>query len=233
MYKDYEECNWSDEDYEENDELDATEEDDDYEEIDYFEEDNPLADWKAYRDSGGFCTYKEWLEDHGYIKYEEWVPAYEFEGVYEVSDLGRIRNIWTGTVLKQYTNKKGYKQVVLYMGGAKFTRRVHILVARSFLRGDYTGLDVHHKDTDKTNNRLDNLIVCTRKEHVKYSIKDGTFSFNNFGKNGVKVKCLNNGKIYDSMRECGRDLGLDYKLISQYLRGKIKMCKGYQFEKVE
>lgn len=207
---------------------------DEYDEFDDFEEKSPLDQWKEYREEGGFYDYCQWLEENGYMKVEEWAPIPEFEGYYEASDVGRIKNAWTGKVIKQGTNRKGYKTVSLKVLDQKCTREVHRLVASAFIEGDHTGMDVHHKDSNKANNRLSNLEYCTRKEHVKHSKENGTFHHNDFGNKRIKVKCNENGKIYNSINECSRDIGVAVADIGRYLAGKVKTtCKGYTFEKVE
>lgn len=205
-----------------------------YDEFDNFEEKSPLDQWKEYKEEGGFYDYCQWLEENGYMKVEEWAPIPEFEGYYEASDVGRIKNAWTGKVIKQGINRKGYKTVSLKVLDQKCTREVHRLVASAFIDGDHVGMDVHHKDSNKTNNRLSNLEYCTRKENIRHAIKDGVMKPNNFGNKPIKVKCVETGEVYDSIRECGKALGISQSTIVSYLKGKVKTtCKGYTFEKVE
>lgn len=205
-----------------------------YDEFDDFEEKSPLDQWKEYRDEGGFYDYCQWLEENGYMKVEEWEAVYDFGSQYEVSNTGKVRNIDTRRILKQGTDSKGYKTVTLSRCGYGFQKRVNILVAEAFLGGPYPGLDVHHKDGDKTNNHADNLEWCTRKENIQYAIRDGLMKPNGFGNKPIKVKCNENGKIYNSINECSRDIGVCTSDISKYLAGKVKTtCKGYTFEKVE
>lgn len=205
-----------------------------YDEFDDFEEKSPLDQWKEYKEEGGFYDYCQWLEENGYMKVEEWAPIPEFEGYYEASNVGRIKNAWTGKVMKQGTDNKGYKTVCVNMLDQKYTRRVHRLVASAFIEGDHTGMDVHHKDNNKTNNRLSNLEYCTRKKNIRHAIEDGVMKPNNFGNKPIKVKCNENGKIYNSINECSRDTGVYSSDIRRYLAGKVKTtCKGYTFEKVE
>lgn len=205
-----------------------------YDDFDEFEEKSPLEQWKEYKAEGGFYDYCQWLEENGYMKVEEWAPIPEFEGYFEASSVGRIKNAWTGKVLKQGTNKKGYKIVSLKVLDQKCTREVHRLVASAFIDGDHAGMDVHHKDGNKTNNRLSNLEYCTRKENIRHAIEDGVMKPNNFGNKPIKVKCNENGKIYNSINECSRDTGVYSSDIRRYLAGKVKTtCKGYTFEKVE
>lgn len=208
----------------------ALEEDD----FDVFEEKSPLEQWKQYKKEGGFYDYGQWLEENGYMKVEQWAPIPEFEGYFEASDMGRIKNTWTGKVLKQGINSKGYKTVTVNILGQAYTRSVHRLIASAFIEDDLTGLEIHHKDTNKTNNRLSNLECCTRKEHVERSIEDGISNHHNFGRKRIKVKCMENGKKYNSLNECERDIGVHVSEIRRYLAGEVKTtCKGYTFERVE
>ena len=193
----------------------------------------PLQRWNKYKEEGGFYDYQQWLEENGYIKVEEWAPIPEFDGMFEASDMGRIKNTWTGKVLKQGTNSKGYKTISINVLGQKYTREVHRLVAAAFIEGDHTGMDVHHKDANKTNNRLSNLEYCTRKKNIEYAIRDGVMKPNGFGNKPIKVRCIENGKIYNSLNECSRELNIDQSCISQYLKGNLKTCKGYTFERAE
>ena len=194
----------------------------------------PLQRWKKYKEEGGFYDYQQWLEENGYIKLEEWAPVPEFDGYLEASNMGRIKNAWTGKVLKQGTNSKGYKTINVNILGQSYTRAVHRLVAAAFIEGDPTGLEVHHKDTNKENNRLSNLEYCTRKEHIERSIEDGIPNHHNFGRKRIKVKCNENGKIYNSLNECYKDIRVSPTEIRRYLAGKVKTnCKGYTFERVE
>lgn len=205
-----------------------------YDEFDDFEEKSPLDQWKEYKEEGGFYDYCQWLEENGYMKVEEWDAVHDFGFRYEVSNTGKVRNVETNRILKQTPDSKGYMTVTLCRGGYGFRKRVNILVAQAFLGGPYPGLDVHHKDGDKTNNHADNLEWCTRKENIQYAIRDGLMKPNGFGNKPIKVKCVETGEVYDSIRECGKKLGVSQSTIVSYLKGKVKTtCKGYTFEKVE
>lgn len=209
-------------------------EDEDLEEFDDFEEKSPLEQWKQHKKEGGFYDYGQWLEENGYIKVERWEAVHGFGFRYEVSNTGKVRNIETKRILKQSLDSKGYKTVTLSRGGYGFQKRVNILVAEAFLGGPYPDLDVYHKDGDKTNNNVDNLKWCTRKENIRHAIKDGLMKPNNFGKKTIKVKCIENGKTYNSLNDCSRDIGVATSDIGRYLSGKVKTtCKGYTFERVE
>lgn len=204
-----------------------------YDELDEFEEKSPLERWKKYKEEGGFYDYGQWLTENGYMKVEEWESIHDFGFRYEVSNTGKVRNVVTKRILKQTPDRKGYKTVTLYRGGYGFQKRVNILVAEAFLGGPYPGLDVHHKDNDKTNNNVDNLEWCTRRENVLHAIEDGVMKPYELGSKPIRVRCIENGEIYKSLNQCSKALGISQPMLSQYLKGELKTCNGYTFEKVE
>lgn len=99
---------------------------------------------------------------------EEWKNVIGYEGLYEVSDKGNVRNVRRNTLLKLLKNKYGYIQVYLYKNGIRTVFTVHRLVAQAFLLNTDNLPEVNHKDEDKTNNRVDNLEFCDHKYNVNY-----------------------------------------------------------------
>ena len=115
---------------------------------------------------------------------ETWKPVIEHHSDgYEVSDLGRVRRIRTGNILKPYVRKTGYHTVNLYVteggtpiGTSHFSfvvRRVHVLVAEAFLGPKPQGMDVNHVDGDKGNNALSNLEYMTRSANHRHAYDTG------------------------------------------------------------
>ena len=97
---------------------------------------------------------------------------------YAVSTLGRVRRLtkgrstWPGRILKPARNRGGYLRVSLRGGGKHVTRHVHRLMASAFL-WPREGLEVNHKNGDKTDNRLANLELVTRSENILHSYRTG------------------------------------------------------------
>lgn len=87
---------------------------------------------------------------------------------YEVSDLGEVRNIKTGRILKQKL-RNGYLAVNLSNEGKVTTYNVHRLVAEAFLDNPDNKEQVNHKDEIKTNPAAYNLEYVTPKENIDYS----------------------------------------------------------------
>ena len=113
---------------------------------------------------------------------EVWKDVKDFEGRYQVSNMGRVRGLdrWTlderphfvkGRMLKSSLNKgKGYLRVSLSDGHRNYKHyEVHRLVALHFVPGYKEGLVVNHKNEVKTDNRAENLEWCTYQYNLNYS----------------------------------------------------------------
>lgn len=99
-----------------------------------------------------------------------WMPVLGFEGLYEVSSFGQVRNK-NGKVLKQMikrTNGTCYKSVDLWKDGKYYKKYIHRLLAEAFIPNPDGLPFVNHKDEDGTNNFIDNLEWCTREYNVNY-----------------------------------------------------------------
>jgi hypothetical protein len=122
---------------------------------------------------------------------ERWVPIADYVGLYEVSDLGRVRSLdravevvmpfgrtvrhYRGRVLRQIVNKgtRGYATVGLCKDGQHTTRLVHQLVAEAFLPPRQPGQEVRHGPNGKLDNRASQLCYGTRAENVRDRTRDG------------------------------------------------------------
>lgn len=120
---------------------------------------------------------------------ENWLPVLDFEDLYIVSDLGKVKSLdrvircrWgetmikPGRVLKPRLDKRGYYRVCLARNRVNLDRYVHRIVAMAFIpTPSIEGLDVHHIDFDVTNNALTNLKWCSRRDNVGHSVAGGRF----------------------------------------------------------
>lgn len=113
---------------------------------------------------------------------EEWRTVKGYEGLYEVSSLGRVRSLdrydrmnrfWKGRILNLHTGTGGYLFVALSSNGKEKNYLVHRLVAQAFLPNPDNLPQVNHRDEVKINNRVENLEWCDREYNINYgTIKD-------------------------------------------------------------
>lgn len=104
---------------------------------------------------------------------EQWKDVPGFEGRYQVSDQGRVRNV-KGRVLKPQLVNSGYH--VVHLVPAPRSRKialVHRLVALAFLPSDPDRSHVNHKDFDRLNNWATNLEWVTPSENMLHAFADG------------------------------------------------------------
>ena len=103
---------------------------------------------------------------------ENWKPVVGYEGLYEVSDVGRVRRITTGKILKPGKNRYGYLYVNLCKNGVMKTLTVHRLVAFAFVEGrDLFKNEINHVNENKTDNRAINLEWCTAKDNCNHGTR--------------------------------------------------------------
>jgi hypothetical protein len=102
---------------------------------------------------------------------EEWRPVPSYDGVYEVSERGRVRR---GDRLRAiYIAKNGYPSVNLWRHNKGRTHCVHWLVAEVFLGPKPEGRQINHRDGNKTNNNPNNLEYVTARGNSDHAIANG------------------------------------------------------------
>lgn len=109
---------------------------------------------------------------------EDWRPVVGYEGLYDVSNFGRVRTVQAGyrkapmTILKT-PNDGRYLRCGLWKEGKCEAVLVHRAVARAFLGDSSSDAQVNHIDGDKTNNRLENLEWVTPKGNQDHAVRTG------------------------------------------------------------
>ena len=119
---------------------------------------------------------------------EVWHPVPDWEGLYEVSDQGRVKSlartvprrnkgdlVLKERILRHATNKRGYRQVSLCRDCKGTSIFIHKLVASAFL-GEAQGREVNHISADKTDNSLSNLEYLTHAENIKHACDLGIWA---------------------------------------------------------
>ena len=143
---------------------------------------------------------------------------------FSVSDSGEVRNDATSHILKPWIATGGYLNVALCENGNKETKRVHRLVAETFIPNSNSVLQVNHIDGDKHNNRADNLEWITKSENMNHAYRTGLQSKVHQGK-VRSVICLNDGNFFNTISEASEHYGVSKSQIYWCCRRESKRCK--------
>lgn len=110
---------------------------------------------------------------------ENWKPVLGFEGLYEVSDLGRvvsikrISNVETRRNKAVFVDNNGYHRMLIWKDGKGHTRSVHRMVAEAFIGPRPRGMIVNHIDGNKANNAVGNLEFTTCAGNSRHAVELG------------------------------------------------------------
>jgi len=160
----------------------------------------------------------------------------------EVSTLGRVRTLdrvvprgkhtllIKGRVLKQFVHNTGYMQVGIPIDGKSATKRVHRLVAQTFIKNPNDLPEINHKDSDRANNNASNLEWCSRSYNRKYREKYGVSQAE---AQGHPLFAINLDTLevlhFRSQGEAGRAIGVSKGNINSVIKGKLKQTGGFWF----
>ena len=159
---------------------------------------------------------------------ERWLPVPGYEGLYEVSDLGRVRSLdrdvatrnsvrhYRGRILRQMIDNHGYPEVGLSLVGDVKTWHAHSLVLTAFAGRCPPGMECRHGPGGKQDASLSNLCWGTRTENIADRLRDGQ---DNYGEHSGQAK-LTWEKVRDIRRrvangEYQSDLAAEYRVCKQ------------------
>ena len=190
---------------------------------------------------------------------EVWKSIEGYEGYYEVSNLGRVRSLkrkgYKNGTLKQGSSHTQYWVVVLCKDGKRITKLVHRLVAKAFIPNPDNKPQVNHIDSNRKNNRVDNLEWVTPKENSQHAYDSGSRVVTEkmlkrcsemgkqFGRKNIqavnepnqrKVVMMKDGKVikqFDSLTEGAKYVGKNYPGgVWACCNGKFPTYMGYVWE---
>lgn len=170
---------------------------------------------------------------------EIWKDIKNYEGLYQVSNMGNVRSLdhyvdhgrWKnhkkvvkGKPLKFKLDKDGYCVLALYKNGSRSYRRVHRLVAEAFIPNLNNYTIVNHINEIKNDNRAENLEWCTIEYNNNYGTKNQRSAKSNIGKHNRKVRCITTGKEFNSLQEAGDYYNCNLQARMCKISGTKKTC---------
>lgn len=161
---------------------------------------------------------------------EVWKDIEGYEGLYQVSNLGRVksikRNTATNRILKPHNTNK-YLQVCLCKNGSTKYKLIHRLVAEAFIPNYENLPEVNHKDEDKLNNSVSNLEWVSQAENLAYGTRNKRIGLHK----SKAVQAFNDEGVlvaeYSSINEAAEKNRLTPINISRCCRGIYKRSGGY------
>ena len=173
---------------------------------------------------------------------EIWKPIKGYEGLYEISNWGRVKSLnyrksGKAELMIPVDNGNGYLFVNLWKNGEYEQILIHRLVATHFIENPENKPEVNHKDENKENNSVENLEWIWHKDNINHGTRNK--------RAGVKLKeILKNGKLskkvlqftldgvlireWPSTMECGRN-GYNFSHIAACCRGERKSAYGFKW----
>lgn len=163
---------------------------------------------------------------------EIWKDIKGYEGLYQVSNLGKVKSLSDKSnhkediILKPIIDKYGYYRVHLYKNAKLKTKLIHRLVAETFIDNSKKLPCVNHIDENKLNNRTNNLEWCDNKYNNLYGKRLNKVS----RALGKQVLCIETGQIYYSVMEAYRQTGVDFSSIAKNCKGVRTIAGGYHWK---
>lgn len=119
---------------------------------------------------------------------EQWKDILNYEGLYQISDLGRVKAlekrvfnlnkicIYKPLIIKSFVTKRGYFEVRLCFNNTSKAKKIHRLLAEYFIPNPSEKPQVNHIDSNKLNNKISNLEWVNNRENTCHRIKKSNFT---------------------------------------------------------
>lgn len=161
---------------------------------------------------------------------EIWKDVYNFEGLYKVSNFGRIKNRHN-RILKLGNDKDGYKLTSL----CGKTYRVHRVVAQAFIPNPENKPQINHKNGAKYDNRVENLEWCTQSENIRHLVDKLGRKQPDTENRKIFIRRLEDGKIFKGFKTTARKLNINSGQLYNALnhKSRVRTAGGYHWEYVK
>ncbi|RDF91113.1 endonuclease [Lacticaseibacillus paracasei] len=169
---------------------------------------------------------------------EIWKDIKDCEGLYQVSNLGRVRSLERIDASGHHRKGimlagglcGGYRSIILYRDGGAESKLIHRLVAEAFIPNPDGLPEVNHLDEDKMNNAVSNLEYCTRQYNLAYGTRNERIAKSQ--EQTIHVVTSSGHRYYfGSVKEAAKLLGLWPQDITNCLHGRAKHHGGFSFER--
>lgn len=175
---------------------------------------------------------------------EIWRPVKGYEGVYEVSNLGRVKGVERfcrgrhdglkpvhEKILTTDVSNCGYLRVRLYLYGKSKRLYVHRIVAEAFIPNPDGLPQVNHKDENKKNNSVNNLEWCTASYNMNYGSCIERLLVNQPHRMEIYQYTIDGRFVahYRSTNEAGRMTGIRPTEIRDCVKGRQGSAHGYKW----
>lgn len=180
---------------------------------------------------------------------EVWKDIEDYEGLYQISNIGRVKSIrreivrtnnsnyfLDGKILSPSYGGNKYPSVNLWRNKTYKTFTIHRLIAIHFIPNPDNLKHINHKNGKKYDFNIDNLEWCTHKENMIHASRNGLIKFHMIGKSGSKhhnskpiIKLDNAGEFvqeFSSIMEAERTTGIGHSQLSRSCK-KNKPFKGF------
>lgn len=157
---------------------------------------------------------------------EEFRQIKGYEGLYEVSNKGRVYSHISKKFMTTNTLRNGYPSVLLSKGKEEVFKFIHRLVAEAFVPNPNNYPVVNHKDENRTNNAAENLEWCTTKYNLNYGSRNKKLSESL----GIPIVCIDRFGTktrFKSARDAAKKLGILTTSICNAVKGRAKTAGGY------
>lgn len=176
---------------------------------------------------------------------EIWKDIKGFEGLYQVSNYGRVKSLarrvphikrtrlLSERILKHQLREDGYLQLNLSTKGKVIKPLIHRLVAEAFIPNPNNLPQVNHKDENKTNNNVDNLEWCTQQYNSTYGTVIERLQVGNMKNRKPVLQYSLNGEFiteYESIKAVAIAVNGSGSNIRNCCTGKKKTAYGYVFK---
>lgn len=149
----------------------------------------------------------------------------DYEHEYAINKEGKVLSLLTDQYVETAVDTKGYLTVNLYKDGTRKTKRVHILVAETFIPNPENLPVVNHIDGDKTNPNYMNLEWVSYSENTVHAHKTGLQT-----KTSNKRVIRGDGRVYPSITQAANENNITKSAISKVVNGVRKTAGGHTWK---